>query len=143
MSLRGASQRGASQRGASQRGRLLRETYTGAPPARRAEEHRSEHKIRVTGAKTTGGQGATLPHAVSLGGAPKDPVDGRGEVGGIPDQAFSFGCGEPVLSVTYDGGAIMKGTDYTLSCGDEWELGTATAIVGGCGRREGRLGSCR
>ena len=103
------------------------------------KKYRGEYKVRVTGIKTTSGQSATLSYAVNFDSALKDLSDGKGKIAGIANQVYAFDYSRPVPSVTYNGKALVKGTDFTLSYSNNWKPGTATVIVEGCGKYEGQL----
>lgn len=60
-------------------------------------------------------------------------------IGDISDQTHTGHTVRPVPTVTYDGTALVEGTDFTVSYSDNVEVGTATAYIRGTGAYAGTV----
>jgi len=63
----------------------------------------------------------------------------KASVAPIADRTYNGSPIKPALTVTYEGKALVEGTDYTVSWRNNVSVGTATAVITGKGEYEGTL----
>lgn len=63
----------------------------------------------------------------------------KASVAPIADKTYTGSPIKPALTVTYEGEALVVGTDYTVSWRNNVSVGTATAVITGKGDYEGTL----